>query len=613
MALDKNDGTFKPIIDGIVSGKTSQVTGVNEILNNLIGNDNYLKNKKLDNGNYVGTAEDLNNDIKGRLPYVNTIEDLTKQTKYVIGDIVEVLGYYTKGDGGGHPRQKKPTGYTGVDAVIGADGSIWGIVHSGEVSVSWFGAKGNESVDNSKYIQNCIDFTSLSSADAISFSNMLYKCDRRIVLKSDLKLMDGGLVAGDINGFQISSHMPFVYAEEQNNIIVENMSIDISAWLALPVGASSLRALLFRRGDNIEIRNNKFKSTGGAVAFIGCKNVNVTENFAESIKPNDSDNVHADGVIDVWTEYDIDATNTTITENLIKGNGFSRWGIMATGTKFEAQIMDVISLVVSDNVINGCFYDGIWVFGRNASLDGATITGNVIRNTRVGISVSDATGFTVVGNSITNTRGEGIHLWNETGSGGTLGCVGGCVSSNVLCDVASVGESVAIWVDGNSRRNTIVGNTIKGSTHYYGIATSDRSENNIISTNNVEKGRLGNRFTIYGSNLVEGVLYQSLIVGGQNTQDALLLSANYTYEGDLIKVDFSLNVTPASQGVLTEFTLTLPYGVTLSETSLYGSGVSSSLDSVYITADATKEKALVRFLPKTNTEVKINGSFVYKI
>ncbi|MGL5189349.1 MAG: hypothetical protein ACRC7S_06795, partial [Cetobacterium sp.] len=45
MALDKNDGVFLPSMEGVVSGKTSQVDGMNGIMNNIQGNCNYLKNK----------------------------------------------------------------------------------------------------------------------------------------------------------------------------------------------------------------------------------------------------------------------------------------------------------------------------------------------------------------------------------------------------------------------------------------------------------------------------------------------------------------------------------------------------------------------------------------
>lgn len=97
------------------------------------------------NGNIISVSKDKYK--------VGTIEDLKKSKKYKVGDVVEVLGYYSAGDGAGHPRQKKPSGYTGADAVIGADGSIWGVVHSGKVNVSWFGAKGDGINDDAAFLK----------------------------------------------------------------------------------------------------------------------------------------------------------------------------------------------------------------------------------------------------------------------------------------------------------------------------------------------------------------------------------------------------------------------------------------------------------------------------
>lgn len=104
------------------------------------------------NGKYISVSKDKYK--------VNTIEELKKSKKYKIGDVVEVLGYYTPGDGGGHPRKKMPTGYVGADSTIGEDGSIWGIVHSGEINVSWFGAKGDGIANDTEFIKNCIRFCS---------------------------------------------------------------------------------------------------------------------------------------------------------------------------------------------------------------------------------------------------------------------------------------------------------------------------------------------------------------------------------------------------------------------------------------------------------------------
>lgn len=89
---------------------------------------------------------------------VNTIEDLKKSKKYKVGDVIEVLGYYSPGDCGGHQRQKKPVGYNGADAVVGVDGSIWGIVHNGEINISWFGAKGDGIADDSDYFNKAATY-----------------------------------------------------------------------------------------------------------------------------------------------------------------------------------------------------------------------------------------------------------------------------------------------------------------------------------------------------------------------------------------------------------------------------------------------------------------------
>ncbi|MGL5963360.1 MAG: right-handed parallel beta-helix repeat-containing protein [Fusobacteriaceae bacterium] len=60
-------------------------------------------------------------------------------SKYKLGDVVEVLGYYTAGDGAHHKRKIETTDDgSGVQC---ANGTWANIVHNGEVNVSWFGAK----------------------------------------------------------------------------------------------------------------------------------------------------------------------------------------------------------------------------------------------------------------------------------------------------------------------------------------------------------------------------------------------------------------------------------------------------------------------------------------
>ncbi|MGL5714998.1 MAG: hypothetical protein ACRCX2_18425 [Paraclostridium sp.] len=266
MALDKNDGTFSPSIEGVISGKTSQVTGMNGLLNDLIGNDNYLKGKKLDRGSYTGTAEDLSNDTKSRFPYVNTIEDLKKQTKYAVGDIVEVLGYYEKGDGAGHKRQKKHVGYNGADAVIGTDGSIWGIVHNGEVNVSWFGARCDGVTDDTSFFEKAYDFCGF-----IDLGFRTYKIQGVFSKNKDTVVKNGKIVTDNFffKGVENAGH------EYNNTFKFLNLTIESSnndyysvEFKHTSISSNQERGLLF---DNCVFRGSLYTSSikKGSGVYVG--------------------------------------------------------------------------------------------------------------------------------------------------------------------------------------------------------------------------------------------------------------------------------------------------------------------------------------------------------
>lgn len=77
---------------------------------------------------------------KTTLRTADTIEGL-KRLNLKVGDVVEVLGYYTKRDGADHKRkiESKDDG----SGVLLDNGLYANIVHNGEVNISWFGAKGD--------------------------------------------------------------------------------------------------------------------------------------------------------------------------------------------------------------------------------------------------------------------------------------------------------------------------------------------------------------------------------------------------------------------------------------------------------------------------------------
>lgn len=105
----------------------SQEDDINEVIvkvNEMKGIDG-----KTDRGGYTGTSQDIVNKIGNKYTF-----DKASDISLVAGNIIETLGYYTKGDGGGFKAKINTIPSTYPWDYISSDG--W-------YNVKWFGAKGN--------------------------------------------------------------------------------------------------------------------------------------------------------------------------------------------------------------------------------------------------------------------------------------------------------------------------------------------------------------------------------------------------------------------------------------------------------------------------------------
>lgn len=121
---------------------------------------------------------------------IPTIAELQSRKNLKVGDIVEVLGYYTAGDGAGHKRiiANEDDG-SGIQLKNG----LWAnIVHNGEVNVSWFGAKGDGVTDDTQAIQKAINI-----ADTLKFDKKTYVVSKCINPESCLVVEKNLIIYGN--------------------------------------------------------------------------------------------------------------------------------------------------------------------------------------------------------------------------------------------------------------------------------------------------------------------------------------------------------------------------------------------------------------------------------
>lgn len=147
---------------------------------------------------------------------IPTIAELQSRKNLKVGDIVEVLGYYTAGDGAGHKRIiANEDDRSGVQLANG----LWAnIVHSGIIKVSWFGAKGDGVTDDSGAIQKAINY--------LPASDWVLVFEPKVYIQGDgtnpSYTNSGGKYSGDPN---IGKFIGFDFFKKSNFIIRGNGAV----------------------------------------------------------------------------------------------------------------------------------------------------------------------------------------------------------------------------------------------------------------------------------------------------------------------------------------------------------------------------------------------------
>jgi hypothetical protein len=392
---------------------------------------------------------------------------------------VEVLGYYSKGDGGGGTFYWDSTsieddnGGTIIEATGVVDGR-WIRNYSGAVNVKWFGAKGDESVDSQSSIQNAINYaikqydTTETTYDqtnvvyrgknkTLYFPSGRYRIDRTLNLsfRNDFEIIGDGKdtwlvwgVYGDSNPAESGGMMVDARCSSQTRI--SNINLD---------GYHRAKVLWYQAGNGVNAANSKGNVTN--IFFDSMSFFNQDKTLL------DNGSQEPDKAMLCLVSLEGDTWYNSVDDSRINNCTFSNnWGNGGYG----------ISVSTSAVNINDClFYGNNGVLGLN----GASFFMNGCMGSLGSAPVGSAHGFIVLGAGLfsnivmTNCYLESPDYYMSDNPAQLLYCepsadttINSFVASNCSIGIAEAAKEI-ITVSGNAKANiTIRDCQVQGSVGY---------------------------------------------------------------------------------------------------------------------------------------------------
>lgn len=157
--------------------------------------------------------------IASKNSIVNSIDELKTISNI---EAVNVLGYYTKGDGGGgafywdSTSTETDNGGTIIQAT-GITTGRWKRVYSGAVNAKWFGAKGDGVVDDTAVIN-----TIKSTQTSIDFDDGTYN----VSYFNDIGILKTIHGSKQKTTFKRTGNATFISAAARDNLYIDNITID---------------------------------------------------------------------------------------------------------------------------------------------------------------------------------------------------------------------------------------------------------------------------------------------------------------------------------------------------------------------------------------------------
>lgn len=480
-------------------------------------------------------------------------------------------------------------------------------------SVRDFGAVGDGVTDDTVAIKAAI---AAVGAGTLWFPNGVYLISSALVLPSDITLRGSGTIkttAGFVPTGSDSTHGSMVYCQQRSNVAILGLTFDCTL-TSVPATYTSMSSVVFQGCSEFRVENCRFIGNGRSVAAVGCVRYSVSGNYS-----NIRDNIlNCDGILDNWSGWATVNSAFRVCDNIVVGNGYGRWGILFNGVSYLGVDYGIDNFLVGRNHISGCTIAGIFVGARTGRGSGISITDNHVigTGTTTGIVVNNIDASKVHGNYVEGVTSTGIEVRAESGFG-SLGCTGVSVQGNVLRNVASGATAVAIWID-ESTGCLVQGNTVLGTTHYYGLVLGTNSSACRVANNVIPVGR-GPVQAVFGGapNYLDGTNYTTHPAIVSNASTALTVQGTVSTTGPITRMSVAVQITATTPGTasVVEFTLPTPAQTFGAATQIRGSAVSvtaSSPNGGYVDCNVTNGKARLRVTNAVAGAVDYNVEFTYK-
>lgn len=331
--------------------------------------------------------------VSGILPLVVTSNISTLRalsvTSVANNAAIEVLGYYSPGDGGGgifYFNTSSSAGDNGGTVIAPAVGAgRWIRVTSNYIDIRWFGAKGDGVTDDSVAIQ-----TSINQATETIFPSAPYLVNSVINLVSNVRLIGNGS-ATILPGSGCASYC--IKGVGLSNVTITNLTVRFAAGITpqvvLPQGTyGSASAIYFENCTNIALSNLRGGGMFGQVNLYNCQDSWCKDSIFSS--PNAGVAAVADSTVTGTALID----GIEFTGNEILDGGDDGIAILSRGTGV------VQSVLVSGNYI---------------TKTNRLTTTSAAAGCRVAVfNTGSATNVSVIGNVFEDMVDEAIRFSNTT-------------------------------------------------------------------------------------------------------------------------------------------------------------------------------------------------------